>query len=309
MSNLKPAPFSLTPQVVRSTLGIGHAKGMTSIRFIAVDHDSEMSAPIAASELLARQGSIAGFWRVRVKANEIEPPIASEADHDRGGVADSTPPCPPVAPVDLIEPRCIPDAHQSRGGNSQSNTTAALAPPSPTSASWTEAPEPVAHSNPAGSGDRGSAPVETVADNKTEAVQDGSRDETITQIIGEGSETDRADRAGCDHDRAEARNLVEDGSACRVHRSTRPHDGGRTKPSVVSTEAADLKPAKPEYRDWMAERRQRIEAAIAFLKSKAILVTQWDKTALVARYRVSGKRELQYAEEVIEKAMEMGWQE
>lgn len=55
-------------------------------------------------------------------------------------------------------------------------------------------------------------------------------------------------------------------------------------------------------------RRQRLQAAMMFLKRQCILVSPVDRSALVRRYRVSGKREAMYAEEVVAFAIERGFQ-
>lgn len=55
-------------------------------------------------------------------------------------------------------------------------------------------------------------------------------------------------------------------------------------------------------------RRQRLQAAMMFLKRQCILVSPVDRSALVRRYRVSGKREAMYAEEVVAFAVERGFQ-
>lgn len=53
-------------------------------------------------------------------------------------------------------------------------------------------------------------------------------------------------------------------------------------------------------------RRERLDAATAFLKRQAILVSVVDRSALVRRYRISGKRESVFAEDVIAIAIERG---
>lgn len=58
--------------------------------------------------------------------------------------------------------------------------------------------------------------------------------------------------------------------------------------------------------DPIAQRREAIERAIRFLKSKAILVDILDRSAMIRRYRVSGKRDTMLAEEVIEYARQLG---
>lgn len=69
-------------------------------------------------------------------------------------------------------------------------------------------------------------------------------------------------------------------------------------------------PAQPwRGRDVLAERAARLASAIAYLKTRAILVETLNREAPVRTYRVSGKRDAKYAEEVIEIAMDMGWTE
>lgn len=56
----------------------------------------------------------------------------------------------------------------------------------------------------------------------------------------------------------------------------------------------------------IATRREQIARAIAFLKRHCVLVDPVDRFAQVRRYRVSGKREPVYAEQVIEMAEALG---
>lgn len=66
------------------------------------------------------------------------------------------------------------------------------------------------------------------------------------------------------------------------------------------------KPAPVLRTDPIAERQARLDAAIRFLKARCILVDCTDRSAMVRRYRVSGKRELMLAEQVIEHAQSLG---
>lgn len=59
--------------------------------------------------------------------------------------------------------------------------------------------------------------------------------------------------------------------------------------------------------NWIANRFERIAAAIAYLKTKCILVQVVDRDELVKRYRVTGKRYPQYHEDVIDIATGLGW--
>lgn len=54
------------------------------------------------------------------------------------------------------------------------------------------------------------------------------------------------------------------------------------------------------------QRRQRLQAATAFLKRRSILVDPVDKAAAIRTYRVSGRRYAKLAEEVIEIAEALG---
>lgn len=66
------------------------------------------------------------------------------------------------------------------------------------------------------------------------------------------------------------------------------------------------KPAPVLRTDPIAERQARLDAAIRFLKARCILVDCTDRSAMVRRYRVSGKREPMLAEQVIEHAQALG---
>lgn len=83
-----------------------------------------------------------------------------------------------------------------------------------------------------------------------------------------------------------------------------PAPGQPTKPTVSTPTATP-----PKFINWIEERARRLEAAIRFLKSQAILVTVVDRDAQVRQYFVSGKRDRKFAEEVIEIAIEKGWVE
>jgi hypothetical protein len=90
--------------------------------------------------------------------------------------------------------------------------------------------------------------------------------------------------------------------------------GGSSLPlpaaALATTNLQPAQQAEPKpKRDWITERRERLESAIAFLRSQAILVQVADKNAAVRMYRVSGSRTAQLAEEIIELAIEKGWSE
>jgi hypothetical protein len=62
-------------------------------------------------------------------------------------------------------------------------------------------------------------------------------------------------------------------------------------------------------KDWITQRHQRLAGAIAFLRSRAVIVDQIDKRAMIASYQVSGKRLPQLAEDVVAIAASLGWTE
>jgi hypothetical protein len=76
------------------------------------------------------------------------------------------------------------------------------------------------------------------------------------------------------------------------------------KPQVSAPPAT-----QPKFTNWIEERARRLDAAIRFLKSQAILVSVVDRDAQVRQYFVAGKRDRKFAEEVIEIAIEKGWAE
>lgn len=59
----------------------------------------------------------------------------------------------------------------------------------------------------------------------------------------------------------------------------------------------------------IALRRERIDRAVRFLRRQCVLVEPVDRFAQIRRYRVSGKRDPVYAEQVIEMAEAMGMEE
>lgn len=58
---------------------------------------------------------------------------------------------------------------------------------------------------------------------------------------------------------------------------------------------------------WIEHRAAMIAGAIAYLKTRAILVSVIERNDAVRRYRASGKREAHYAEDVIDLAVAKGW--
>ncbi len=83
-----------------------------------------------------------------------------------------------------------------------------------------------------------------------------------------------------------------------------PAPGQPTKSQISAPPATP-----PKFTNWIEERARRLDAAIRFLKTQAILVSVVDRDAQVRQYFVAGKRDRKFAEEVIEIAIEKGWVE
>ncbi len=85
-----------------------------------------------------------------------------------------------------------------------------------------------------------------------------------------------------------------------------PKSAFELMPSRSSAEPRSAPAARPPLPLTFEARRARLEAAIAHLKRHCILVSVSDRDAPVRLYRVSGRRESKFAEEVIEIAQEYG---
>ncbi len=150
------------------------------------------------------------------------------------------------------------------------------------------------------------------------------RHELLARKSDQGREDDRpvechahsrgqSDRAAGED--VEARRVSRTAEVSRIDRPQRraiadaetvqPADRVNASPPKVSSPPA----TPPKFTNWIEERRERLEAAIQFLKSKAILVSVVDRDAQVRQYFVTGKRSRLFAEEVIEIAIDKGWVE
>lgn len=152
-------------------------------------------------------------------------------------------------------------------------------------------------------------------------------------------ENNRVEQAGADQGGRSAGAPVGDRPARRVHGSARPraravcpHEEQAAAGHVPKPQRLDLirdiaarlearktpaprpivgqrierKAVLPMAGDPIAQRREAIEQAIRFLKARCILVTITDRTALIRKCRVSGKRDTMLAEQVIEHAVSLG---
>ena len=68
------------------------------------------------------------------------------------------------------------------------------------------------------------------------------------------------------------------------------------------------RPSKPVPRLMADVRREQLGAAVAFLKRLGILVTPCDREEQIRKYRVTGKVEAQFLEQVIEIAISYGFE-
>lgn len=173
----------------------------------------------------------------------------------------------------------------------------------------------------------------------------GGAERTFRAVIGKElsarREHDRIDQAGPDQGKPEGRTDRDNRKTGRVSGSARPRTAARSAcqdaeriaaAPVLNPQRIDLirdiaarlearkapaprpvvgprierKAALPMAGDPIARRREAIESAIRFLKSRYILVTITDRNAMIRKYRVTGKREAMLAEQVIEYAVSLG---
>lgn len=173
----------------------------------------------------------------------------------------------------------------------------------------------------------------------------GGAERTFRAVIGKEPsarrEHDRIDQAGPDQGKPEGRTDRDNRKTGRVSGSARPGTAARAaRPNAERDAAAPIlkpqridlirdiaarlearkapaprpivgprierKAALPMAGDPIARRREAIESAIRFLKSRCILVTITDRNAMIRKYRVIGKREAMLAEQVIEYAVSLG---
>lgn len=86
--------------------------------------------------------------------------------------------------------------------------------------------------------------------------------------------------------------------------------GSNPAPGQPATPQTSVTPAHPpKFVSWIEQKRQRTDAAIAFLGSQGIAVSVADRDAQIRTYFLSANRRSLFAEEVIELAIEKGWAE
>lgn len=134
MSNLKPAPIQLTPQVTRGCLGIGHPNRMAELDvktldqivveakaarqakavampspapktgFMVVNAAGEISAPMTAQTFVNRDEAGIGFWRIRAKAKSQQVSAQGVAQESQSSEAPLLSTSKPAALVNPIQP-------------------------------------------------------------------------------------------------------------------------------------------------------------------------------------------------------------
>lgn len=122
----------------------------------------------------------------------------------------------------------------------------------------------------------------------------------------------RADRLYSQRRQAEARELeapvdrralIREAAQRLARRPVAQGEAIKARPGMAPASAQPIAiPPLPS-----AARAARFAAAVAFLKARAILVTVVDRNALVRRYRVSGKLDSMFAEDVIARAVKLGF--
>lgn len=190
---------------------------------------------------------------------------------------------------------------------------------------------------------RSAGPTEPTAPAIPASLDDAERayDAALGKECRARREDDRADQAGTDQGRSQGRAARSNGKAGKLHGSARPGAAARTSgedghrdaaapvlkpqridlirdiaarldarktpaPRPIVAPRIERKPVSTLGPDPIAQRREALDRAIRFLKSRCVLVDITDRTAVIRKYRVSGKRDLMFAEQVIEHATAMG---
>jgi hypothetical protein len=273
-SNLRPAPFALTPPVVKNVLsGSADGSGVVAVPILPIKlvdqpcpsieigvNDDQPVAPIAGCDVPA-------LLRPDCTPNPVHQPPAPSASPLADGQQEPARVAPEQAvlsaPANITTPR-LAGADLSHF----SDTSGTRARRAKVAIPLTAEPERQSDVRHRQAKDRDARALEAPTD---------------TMIS-------RPDRLAMIREAAQAL-------------ASRPEMARCARPSLGERQTRAAKPLPPMPTEL---RRQRLQAAIAFLARTGILVTVVDRDALIRQYRVSGKREKKLADEVIAIAVERG---
>lgn len=268
MSNLRPAPLFLTPQVVRGVLGIGHPKRVVELpvegRVNAADKAAEAANPAVALPVRAKVKT--------VLLEEIRQEIAAVF------------PLPP----------------QSRDG-ALSSPEAVVVPapihPVMDAAAMLDDGKPNATRQERAAKRRVAAAVPASSETAGTAALDQASSPSLPLDHARQAEAVASEESTLDEDRTPLEDSkVSSGPTTTAELSESPSVRELTGVVEAAVEGVAISPqsvasiSKATGSHWIANRFERIAAAIAYLKTKCILVQVIDRDELVKRYRVTGKR-------------------
>ncbi len=267
-SNLRAAPEWLTPEKVGRLI-----RFMDGLEAPAIGRLTP-GAPASAEEVVRLQRAVAKASRRPVPAHKVQkieflPP--SDTKPVQMGDAKG------VSPV-RSDSRCDPEAGRAEPGRRPSGQSRAK--PSGTAPRKADETAPAAVIAP------------PVAVTPSE-IPDVPAAQPVANNKNDGAEPHFAALGRMDMIRAAAERL-----AARQPAAPKPAYAPSTKAEISIS-------ARP---DWIAQRAERLNGAIAFLKARCILVTPVDRQALVGTYYMTGNQNRFTAEQVIARAVRLGWE-
>lgn len=267
--NLLGAPLFLRPSVVRAL-----CENMDAIARAVVQ------VPVLPVKLVDRP------------RRSEDPRLAQANDDIQEQIRQS--PAPIMPPIAAIEPGRVAPPEQPSAPVLQSEQAEKAEPED-----WPDAPLPE-HADPALDRAEPAAPMERLPRTARKSVlMERQRRDADARAVERPALRQDQDEPELLADRRE---MIRE-AARRLADREREKQAAAARLSLgAPTHRAPLRPPPlmPEVR------RRRIEAAIAFLKRGMVLVTVDDRNAQVRRYRVSGRRDAVFAEQVIELAVAQG---
>ena len=245
---------------------------------------------MTTQEFIKDKSPRAGFWRVRAKANSeiaaVVPPLPQSRDSALSSPGAVVVPAPIHPVVDAAAMQADGKPKATRQERAAARRVAAPVP---------------ASSETAGTGathqaSSPSLPLDHARQAEAVASEESTLDEDRTPL--EDSKVSSGPTTTAELSESPSVRELSGVVEAAV-------EGIATSPqSVASTSTAT---GMGLSRNWITNRFERIAAAIAYLKTKCILVQVIDRDELVKRYRVTGKRYPQYHDDVIDIATGHGW--
>lgn len=281
--NLRPAPFGITPAIVRGVLELAHrAPALTLVPVLPIKLVDRPRGSTVRQDRTVENDEITQF------TTEHDSPVNDDQVEMLPAETDSSDVPARVVPADAAPILLLPDVD-------------------PAQQDWPDAPLPVMTQ----------AVAASVAALQEEhlRIAEGHAQNFAKEAV-KASAARRSDgfhrgavrRAARDLDAPLDERVAATSRLDMIRRAVdqlarRGPDGAaaRPVPGLRQPKASLAIPALPPQL-----RREALQAAIAFLKGRGILVSVSDRNAPVRKYRVSGRAEARFAEEIIEYAHGLG---